>query len=212
MRGVKLALLGGLALLAFAIFLTLLRSPLSVAASNRVPGHEGPIATTTHSARYCQAHETLPGGVTAIRVALDASAGPRVNLAAYSAGHVITSGSRGSIWIGSSATIPVRPLPRTVSDVTVCVSFRLHDETIFVIGKSSTKALAAHAGQHALSGRIGVEYLRPGARSWLSLAVQVARHMGLGRAAAGTWVALAALALLAAIAALASVLVVRELG
>ena len=56
-----------------------------------------------------------------------------------------------------------------------------------------------------------IEYLHPGTRSWLSLAGEVARHMGFGRAGAGTWVVFLALALLVAAAGLASRLLLREL-
>jgi hypothetical protein len=211
MRGVKLALLGGLGALSIALVVTLLGSPMSVARTNRVPGNETTIWSTTHSATYCQGQEVLPGGVSAIRVWLDAAAGPSVDIAVSARGHTIASGSRSSIWIGGSVTVPVKPLPRTVHDVTVCASFHLRDETIAVQGSSTPRAHAAHDGRQALDGRMGIEYLRPDTRSWLSQAGEVARRMGLGREPAGTWVVMLALALLGAALALASRLLVREL-
>jgi hypothetical protein len=211
MRGVKLALLGGLGAVAIALVLTLLGSPMSVARTNKVPGNETTIWTTTHGATYCQGHEVLPAGISAIRIWLDAAAGPRVNVVVSSRGHTIASGSRGSIWIGGSVTVPVKPLARAVDDVTVCAAFRLHDETIVVQGSSTPRSLAAYDGRQALDGRMGVEYLRTGTRSWLSLASEVARRMGLGREPAGTWVVLLALALLAGAIALSSRLLVEEL-
>jgi hypothetical protein len=212
MRSVKVALAAGLALLALAVGLTLLQSPLSVAASNKVPGNETAIWQTHQGATYCQAHESLPSGVSAIRIWLVAAAGPRVSVVVSSHGHVLTSGSRPSIWVGGSVTVPVKPLPRAVSDVTVCTSFRLGDETIDVQGSVTSAAVAAYDGRTRLYGRMGIEFLRPDKRSWASQALEVARRMGLGRAAAGTWIVLLALALLASIVALVSRMILREIA
>jgi len=212
MRAVKTALLAGLALLVIALVLTLLGSPMSVARMNRAPGQSEELVTSTNqSANYCQAHEVLPRGTSAIRIWIDAAAGPRVRVVVSSDGRPIISGERGSGWVGGSVTVPVKPLPRAVSGATVCVSFRLKDETIIVQGEHAPATTAARSGQEALSGRIWIEYLRPGTRSWASLAPEVARHMGFGRAAAGTWIVFLALALLAAVVVLASNLVLREL-
>jgi hypothetical protein len=211
MRAVRVALAAGLALVALAVGLTLHSTPLSVAASNKVPGNEGPIWETRHGATFCQAHETLPRGVSAIRVWLDAAAGPRVSIAVYSHGHLLTSGSRASIWVGGAVTIPVKPLPRAFANVTVCASFRLHDETVIVQGSATGAASATREGPVALYGKMGIEFMRPDTRSWAAQALEVARRMGLGRAGAGTWIALLALALLASIVALVSRLLLREL-
>jgi hypothetical protein len=200
MRSVKVALVAGLALLTVAIGLTLLGSPLSVAGSNRPPGQpEEPLDTTTSpSNSYCQSHELLPRGTSAIRIWLEAAAGPRVSVAVYSGGRLVTAGRRGSDWIGGSVTVPVRQLAHAVSNATVCVAFALHDETVVVQGSTSPQ-------------RMWIEYMRPGTRSWASLAGEVVRHMGLGRSPGGDWIVFLALALLVAIAALVSRVLVREL-
>ena len=79
-------------------------------------------------------------------------------------------------------------------------------------GMPTPAAAAAHDGRRSLGGRLIIDYLRPGTSSWLSLAGEVAHRMGLGRAAAGTWIVFLALALLAAAIVLASRLLLRELG
>lgn len=207
MRSVKVALAAGFALLALAIGLTLLGSPMSVAHTNKVPGNETTIWLTRESSTFCQAHESLPGGISAIRIWLHAAAGPRVSVVVTSHGHVLTSGSRGSIWVGGSVTIPVKHVSHAVADVTVCVSFQLHDETVIVQGSLTSAARAARTEGIPILGRMGVEFLRPAARSWASQALEVARRMGLGHAGAGTWIVLLVLALVAAIVALVSRLV-----
>jgi hypothetical protein len=212
MRSVKIALAAGLTLMSIAVGLTLLHSPMSLAGANKSANSVGTVlASTTHGATYCQAHEVLPRSSSAIRIWIDAAAGPRVRLLVFHAGRGITAGERDSNWIGGSVTVPVKPLPRTVRDVTVCASFRLRDETILVQGSPTSAAIATHSGGKALPGRMWIDYLRPGGPSWASLTPAVIRHMGLGRAGGGTWVVYFALVLLLAVAAIASGAVLREL-
>ncbi|MGO9760188.1 MAG: hypothetical protein ACLP1Q_02865 [Solirubrobacteraceae bacterium] len=212
MYGVRIALIGGLLAVAVALGLVLTHSPASVAATNRVQGAQNePIASTSHGASYCQAHEVLPKGSSAIRIWLDAAAGPRVSVVVSSDGHPITGGVRGSNWIGGSVTVPLTPLSHAVSGVTVCASFQLRDETIIAQGRATSPAIAAHEGRRALRGRIWIEYLRPGTRSWASLAPEVMRNMGLGRATSGTWIVYLALLLLVAVIGVSSNLVIEEL-
>jgi hypothetical protein len=199
MRSVKVALVAGLTLLVIAIGLTLHGSSMSVARTNKPPGRpEEEIATANGGARYCQHGEVLPHGTSAIRIWLEAAAGPRVSVGVYSGGRLLTSGERGSNWIGGSVTVPVRPLAGRVSGATVCVTFTALDETVIVQGSSEPQ-------------RMWIEYMRPGTRSWASLAGELARHMGLGRAAPGIWSVFLALALLAAVAGLATTLLLREM-
>jgi hypothetical protein len=213
MRPVKLALAAGLALLAVAILVTLSRSPASVAQTNETPGHPaGVIASTTEGASYCQGREALPPGTSALRVWLDAAFGPRVRVTVSARGQQLTSGEQGSGWTGGSVAIPVRPLSQAISGATVCVSFPLHDETLVIQGSPAAPANAARDGSQPLPGRIAIEYLRPGGRSWASMAGAIARRMGFGRAAAGTWIAFLALALLAAIAAITTAAVLRDIS
>jgi hypothetical protein len=212
MGRVRVALGAGFAVMAGALLLVLSGSPATVASSNKVPGTETAIASTNRSASYCQAREQLPARTSAIRVWLDAAAGPRVALTVSAGGRVLTSGVRGSNWIGSSVTVPVKPLPHTIAGTTVCVSFQLHDEIVIVQGKAAAPAVAAYTGSGPLAGRMWIEYLRPGKRSWLAQAREVVRRIGLGRDPAGAWIALVALAMLVGAVALASRLLMRELA
>ena len=197
MRRVRIALVAGLTLLAIAIGSTLAHAPMTVARTNKIAGQpEEAIASSKEGSSYCEPGETLPRGTSALRIWLDAVYGPRVTVEVSADGRPITSGVRGSGWVGGSVTVPVRALPRTVSGTRVCVSFAAQDETVVVQGNS---------------GRMWIEYLRPGSSSWASLVSSTARRMGLGRAGAGSWVVFVALALLAAVVVLASRLVLGEL-
>ncbi len=212
MRRVSIALAAGLALLAVAIGVALLGSPMVVARKNGVPRREYRVTSTAGGAiTYCQAGELVPKGVTAIRLALSAFTGPSMKVTVSADGHTIAEGTRGSGWTGRAVTVGVRPLPYPVSGATVCVSFRLRDERMTMFGAPSPRAIAAYSGRRALSGRMWIEYLRPGTRTWASLAPSILRRIGLGRVPAGTWVALLALELLVTLVIIASALAYTEI-
>ncbi len=206
MRGVRVALAVGLALMALALGLTLSGSP-DVVAPAKVPAHpvaiQPKLAVTRRGASVCQQGETLPRATTAIRFSLKALFGPRIAVKALAGGRIVTSGERGPGWTSGVVTVPVKRVVRTVTHAKVCLAFALSDETVDMGGERTSPARAAVAGNgQALPGRMHVEYLRAGDRSWWSLALSTARHLGLGRAWAGTWVALLVLVLAAIVTAL----------
>jgi hypothetical protein len=209
---VRATLAAGLALLAIGVALTLKGSAVSVAASNVPPGaDEEPITATKTSASYCQDGERLPRGASAIRLWLAAAMGPRVRVTVSRDGRPLTGGQHPSGWSGGSVTVPVRPLSRAVADVRLCASFALRDEAVVVQGSAAPAAVGLQDGGQRLAGRMWVEYLRPGSRSWASLIPSILRHMGFGHAAPGEWSALAALALIVSALVLAFGAAHREL-
>jgi hypothetical protein len=208
---VRLALAAGLALTAIAIGATLTRSPTTVAWTDSTP-LVGPLAKTKHSARACQADETLPQGTSAVRISLFAIFGPRLTVKALSGKRVLTSGVRGSGWTGEVVTVPVRPVRHGASHVKLCFALGRTDEVVELTGSPTSPAEATTTGDgRRLPGRMRIEYVKPDRRSWWSLTSSVARRMGLGRAAAGTWVVLLVMAVMAVVVAGASWLTVREL-
>jgi hypothetical protein len=160
----------------------------------------------------CQANEVLPAGVSAIRLSILAYVGARIRVTAYSGSRVLTKGSRGPEWTGTSVTVPVTPLSHSASHVKVCFEVSPNSESLFPRGREvpSSEALTGLNGEQ-LSGRLDIEYLGPGQGSWWSRVLTVARHMGLGRAFSGTWIVLLIAAMVAAVGILAGGLAVREL-
>jgi hypothetical protein len=207
---IKIVLLGGLALTVLGIFLALLHSPTTVIATN---GDE-PIANLgplQEHERICQAGETLPAGISALRLTIEAVTGPQVDVDVLAGARAITAGSRGTAWYGTAVTVPLRPLAQPHRNVTVCLRLRSLTGIVVAHGTYTPVAEAARSGEHALPGRLSISYLRPSRTSWLAQAGTVIEHMGLGRAAGGSWiVAPIALLILGAIA-LACALVFREL-
>jgi hypothetical protein len=207
---IKIVLATGLALVALAVLLVLAHSPATVVASNGVASATV-LGTTTGDARACQAGEALPAHTSAIRLQIEATTGPRVAVAVFAGTNLITRGTQGTGWYGSVVTVPVAPVGRAFAHTTVC--FGLSDLTglVALSGASTSPAIAATAGGKPLSGRLRIEYLRPSGKSWWSRAGSVIAHMGLGRAASGSWIVLPILLLGAGAIALASWTLVREL-
>jgi hypothetical protein len=206
---VKVTLVVGIVLIAIAGAVTLTRSPprvVRVAARAQVIH---PVAVS--DAEICQANEVLPAGVSAIRISLGAYFGPNVRVEVTSGGRVLTQGTRGPGWTGNSVTVPVTPLRRTASPVKLCFDAAPNSELVYVVGTEASAGEAAVWRGESLGGRVGVEYLAAGQGSWWSRILQVARHMGVGHALTGTWVALLVAALVAAVGLLATRVVLREL-
>jgi hypothetical protein len=200
---VGLCLLAGAA----AIAVTLSKSPLTVAAVNTTATAQ--LGKTSHTTAACQSGETLPRGTSAIRLRVFAFLGPRVTVQVRAHGQVIAHGERGSGWTSGAVTVPVKPLATTRSGVDLCFTFFTDgNEDDWYVGEP-TGARAVQGGVGPPHGRVRVEYMRPGSASWWSLALTVARRMGLGRAWPGTWVVLLLLALMGSVVVLCSVVLSR---
>jgi hypothetical protein len=211
MRSARIALAGGLLLMALALGVTLAHAPLVVAGTDEVATGEH-VELERGDVGDCQRAGTLPQGTTAIRLALETIAvGPRVKVKALSGTRVVTEGERAAGWgIAQSVTIPVRRVARAEPDAVLCTSVGPTVEPFRVRG---TLVRQSATGGHSLGEiEVAAEYLRPGSSSWLSLASAVANHMGVGNATHGAWIAFLVLALMLATIALVSLQALRELG
>jgi hypothetical protein len=198
MTRVGVVLAAGLALTAVAVVVTLSRSPLTLAGANSVQTVVRLSETTSREdAEGCQADETLPRDIAAVHLSMFAVVGPRVTVRMLSGSRVITSGTEAPGWVGSVATVPLRPLPRAYSHVKLCFKISSVNGPVQVNGAHTSRAEAVVSRGEVLPGRMRVEYLRPGRRSWWSLAGGVVQRMGLGHAAGGVF-GVALVALLAA--------------
>jgi hypothetical protein len=197
------ALAVGLTVLAIAIVAVMSQSPPVVSRTN-ASRITGPVATVTHDFRTCQDDELLPAGTTEIRLSLEALLGPPVLVRVIHHGVVVASGSVGAGWSRQSVTIPVKALGRPAADTSVCFTVAARNETVYVKGAPDTRVRDA-----GTDGRIRIEYLRPGGRSWWALAPSVARRMALGRSPSGVAVVVGVLAAMLALTAIVSWLAVR---
>ncbi|MGA2165995.1 MAG: hypothetical protein ABSH36_16235 [Solirubrobacteraceae bacterium] len=206
----SIVLTAGLVVIAALVGVTLARSPPTLAGTNRVPA-ESLIGVVEHDVGVCQGEETLPAGTSAIRLSLVSIVGPRVAVRVLSGGQVVTHGSTDAGWTSSEVTVPVAPAPRGTAPVTVCLRLSdLNGEVEFKGARTSAPVAVSERGEH-LHGRLRVEYVRAGHRSWTTLISTIARHVSLGRAWSGMWVVFFLPALALSVVALTSWGILREL-
>ncbi len=207
---IKIVLATGLTFIAIAVFVALLHSPSTVAFTNGVQPST-PLLAADENVGACQRGETLPAGTSAIRLQIDATTGPRVAVGVIDDGRLITQGTAGTAWYGSAVTVPVRPLDRTIAHVTVCFKLSALSGSVALFGEPTKRTLAATSDGRPLPGRLRIAYLQSAHRSWWSLAGAVIEHMGLGRAASGSWIVLPIVLLAAGAIAVGSWILTQEL-
>ncbi|HEY2536025.1 MAG TPA: hypothetical protein VGI24_03470 [Solirubrobacteraceae bacterium] len=223
MKKATITLAVGLVLIGAVSAAALTRSPPRVARVGVPTGDvkATPLGKILGDVSLCQPGETLPAGVSGIRVGMWAFYGAKMHVRVYSGSRVLTEGSRGPNWTGTSVTVPVKPIARTSSGVTVCVGIGPNSQPVLLLGAGTPEGAKTSAGTVAtlgansptpaaagkshqlLGGKIGLEYLRAGSGSWWSRISSVAAHMGLGRSYTGTWIAFLVAALMVAVGVLA---------
>jgi hypothetical protein len=208
---IKIVLAAGLVLTALAFGVVLAKKPAVLAAGNGV-APTSLIGVAKTDTAVCQTEARLPAGTSAIRIALDAVTGPRVNVEVLEGGRVVARGSRGTGWYGSTVTVALAPARATGRRVTVCFRLSLVLSYVALLGEDTPPAAAAIGDGRRMPGRIDISYLRPSRASWWSMAGAVIRHMGLGRAASGSWIVVPIVALMVAAIALGWWVALAELG
>ena len=187
----------------------LLQAPAKPIATNSVVVRRELGLLSPHT-RVCQADERLPASTDAVRVSLIAYIGPAVSVTALHGAQIVASGHRNSGWISNSLTLPLRPSVSTPTEANICLTRDSSALVAGVLGETASKAHAATSNGTPLPGRLRIEYLTRGQRSWLSLAKHVARRLGLGHSPSGTWIVLPLLAMMALALGLGAWLLIRE--
>ena len=145
---------------------------------------------------------TIPHGTSAIRVSLSANVGPRVSIRVLEGSRVLAQGERPGGWGATeTVTVPVTHVASAIHDATLCTTIATPIEYLQINGTPSPDG----------SVLLRLEYLRPGPRSWFSLAPTISHELGLGHAFPGTWIVFALLALMLAAIALVARVLLEEL-
>jgi hypothetical protein len=199
---IPLVLIVGLLLTAFAVALAVSRSPLVLLSASPTQV-EGGLTGVQSGTTVCQAGETLPAGTSAIRFSLSSAYGPSMSVEARADGQLLTRGSRGGEWVGPTA-IAVTPVAHTSTNVTVCLKVGTVTEGTALSGGKASRGHTATINGNPSTGGMRIEYLRPGPKSFASLASSIATHMGMGNASGGSWIVFLLIVLMATIVALAS--------
>jgi hypothetical protein len=206
---IPIVLTVGLALTALAVAVAVSRAPLVLISASPIQIETG-LSAIQSDTTVCQSGENLPAGTSAIRFPLSSPYGPSIRVEARSGATVLTQGARGSEWVGPTA-ISVTPVAHTVSNVTVCFKVGAVTEGTALSGGKARSGHTLTINGAPTTGSTKIEYLRPGPKSWASLASSVAKHMGLGNASGGAWIVFLLIVLMAAIIAITSRALIGDL-
>ena len=187
----------------------LLQTPDRVIASNSVTV-AGELGSAPGGATVCQAGERLPPSTQALRLSLAAYLGPAVSLSVVHEGAVVARGEHSAEWVSGSLTFKLRPAVRAETAATICITRDSRRLALGLLGGASAPAIAATESGTPLAGRMRVEYLTRGNRSWLSQAENVARRLGLGHSPGGTWIVFLLIAMMAGACILGTRLLIGE--
>jgi hypothetical protein len=187
----------------------LLHSPYEIISTDSIPvsselGIFGPNTTV------CQANARIPASTAALRMSLVAYIGPAVGVTVSHEGRLVASGHHNAGWVSSSLTLPIQPTVATPLDVKICLTRDRSELLAGVLGHEAPSLVAATSQGAPLPGRMRIEYLARGHRSWLSLAKDVSRRLGLLHAPIGAWIVLLLAAMMAIAVSLSAWLLLRE--
>lgn len=133
--------------------------------------------------QLCEPGELLPGDTGALK--LDASTnglpGPRLSASLSGPSGPVSSGYLKAGWRSGTVSILVSRVPNTVSGATVCLS-NLGSRQVAFGGSVPDSGFFIQLAGKPLSGRLRIEYMRPGRESWLELLPTLAHRFSLAKA------------------------------
>jgi hypothetical protein len=210
MRSVMIVLAVGLASIAVAIAIVLSHSPLVVAGSNSISTNQY-IELEKGDLSTCQPSGAIPKGTSAIRIGVEGiGMSPAVSVRILTGSRVFREGKQvAGKGATPNVTVHVKSLAHALAGAQICTTVQPTGESLRFYGKPTGPA--SHSPNPLQNAELKMEYLRPGARSWWSLASSVTYHMGLGHAPSGALSVILALALMLAVVVLAMRLTLKEL-
>jgi hypothetical protein len=208
---VAITLAVGFVLIAAGLGGVLVQAPDEIVSANSITVAEELGLFREHTT-VCQANERLPASTAALRISLTAlHAGPAVSVTVSRGSQIVARGHRDAGWFSGSLTLPLQPRVARSVDAKICLTRGPPVAApVEIAGNIAPTGLAATVNGKPLPGRMRIEYLTHGHRSWLSLAAHVARRLGLGHAPSGTWIVLPLAAMMAIAVALGAWLLIRE--
>ncbi|HXE46515.1 MAG TPA: hypothetical protein VN635_15135 [Conexibacter sp.] len=190
----RLTLTLALALIGAGVVATLSHAQVRRTGTNGVPLN-GFVGTIAGAHTICQDRERIPAGTSAIRIGLTAfsqsAPPPPVHVVVASGGVTRASGSTGARWAGPfQLAVPLRPRPLRELEGSVCMRTPAGRQQYALVGVGAVPGFSATADGQSLPGRVHVEYLAPGTRTWWSYLPTLGARIGHGHAWSGPSVAL----------------------
>ena len=130
----------------------------------------------------CEPDELLPGDTGALRLSASSGAkpGPRLDVTIAAGARRLATGRLAAGWRSGTVTIPVSVV-RATQGATICLVNRGSSRVSFGGSVPDANFYVALGGK-PLSGRMRIEYMRPGRESWLALLPALLHRFSLGKA------------------------------
>ena len=204
-----LALAAALLVLLVAILIVVLQREPRRAGTNMTPLASVAIALPSGQ-ELCEPGELVPADTAGLRV-LVRSSGPTGPLRARvlgPGGGVVASGTLAAGWRPEEVTVPISRVGTTTSGI-VCLQNGGSSQLLFGGALPDPPYTYVIAGQQQ-SGRLRIDYMRPGRESWLGLVTPLTYRFSLGRSPLTRWWASGAvLVLMLAVVALTAWILLR---
>jgi len=132
--------------------------------------------------QLCEPGELVPGDTGAVRLSASSGAtpGPRIDVAIGAGARTIATGHLAAGWHTGTVTIPFRRIAATQQNASVCLVNR-GTSTVSFGGSVPDANFYVVLGGKPLSGRMRIEYMRPGRESWLALLPTLAHRFSLAK-------------------------------
>jgi hypothetical protein len=173
--------LGLLALIAAALAILLQSAPRR--AGTNLTSNTGYVIPLQAGGQLCEPGELLPGDTGALRLSISSAAAPAPPLD-VTIGAGTRSLARGHLaagWRPGLVTIPVSRIRETQQGATVCLVNR-GSHSISFGGSVPDADFYVVLGGKPLSGRMRIEYMRPGSESWFALLPTLTHRFSLAKA------------------------------
>jgi hypothetical protein len=198
--GVVLAL--GLLAIAIAGVTVLARSEPRRSGTNLI-SYAGLVIPLAPGQQLCEPGELLPGDTGALRLIADSGAypGPRLRASIIAPQGPVSSGELKPGWRSGTVLIPLARVARTLPSATVCLR-NAGSRAVLFGGSAPASGFVIEDAGKPLSGRLRIEYMRPGSESWLQLLPTLAHRFSLAKSDLvrhWAWVAALVLMLLAVV-------------
>jgi hypothetical protein len=162
--------------------------------------------------QLCEPGELVPGDTGAVRLSASSGAtpGPRLDVAIGTGARTIAAGHLAAGWRTGTVTIPLSRIGATQQNASVCLVNRGTAPVSFG-GSVPDANFYVVLGGKPLSGRMRIEYMRPGSESWLALLPTLVHRFSLAKGdLVRHWAAPAALLLVLLAIGLALRTILRE--
>ncbi|HEY2718305.1 MAG TPA: hypothetical protein VGI52_01645 [Solirubrobacteraceae bacterium] len=173
--------LGLLALIGAALAILLQSAPRR--AGTNLTADAGYVVPLQAGGQLCEPGELVPGDTGALRLSVSSGAalGPPLDVTVGVGMHPIAVGHLAAGWHSGAVSIPVSRVRETQQGATICLVNRGSHSVSFGGSVPDADFYVVLDGK-PLSGRMRVEYMRPGSESWLTLLGTLTHRFSLAKA------------------------------